>query len=132
MPILPASRSAGHLVWRWVAALVVAGGMGFGMTGLRAVAFQAGALQPGLEGVDVQVVGVVAAMPQRSEAGLRLRLQVESARFGGQPVALPDQIFLSWYGGLLRSEDPASVPFAQLQQGLGTCAQVSAGPLPCA
>jgi competence protein ComEC len=77
----------------------------------------------------VQVVGVVAAMPQRSDAGLRFRLDVESAlRFAPKATdddaqrtnlaaVLPASIYLSWYNQLLRTEDPAAVPFAQLQQG---------------
>jgi competence protein ComEC len=112
-------RSTAHAGWRMVAALVLAGSLGFGITGLRALAYQADALQPNLEGPDVQVVGVVAAMPQRSEAGLRFRLEVESAQSAGRPVTLPPNIYLSWYSGLLRAEDPATVPFAELQQGLG-------------
>jgi competence protein ComEC len=95
--------------------------LGWGSTGLRAVVFQDQALAPALEGVDVQVVGIVTAMPQRSEAGLRFRLQVESAQrvdtAAPQPVTLPPQIYLSWYSALQRSEDPAAVPFATLQQG---------------
>jgi competence protein ComEC len=113
------NRSTAHAGWRMLATAILAGSLGFGITGLRAVAFQSNALQPSLEGPDVQVVGVVAAMPQRSEAGLRFRLEVESAQSAGRPVTLPPGIYLSWYSGLLRAEDPASVPFAELQQGLG-------------
>ncbi len=95
--------------------------LGWGSTGLRAVVFQGQALPPALEAVDVQVVGVVAAMPQRSDAGLRFKLQVESAQRTGtaaaQPITLPPHIYLSWYSALQRSEDPAAVPFATLQQG---------------
>jgi competence protein ComEC len=71
----------------------------FGLTGLRASRFAAQGLDPALEGRDVTVVGVVAAMPQRSETGLRFRLKVESATVGGSPVALVPQLFLGWYGG---------------------------------
>jgi competence protein ComEC len=113
------SRSTAHAVWRMLAAAVLAGCLGLGITGLRAVAFQADALQPSLEGPDVQVVGIVTAMPQRSEAGLRFRLEVESAQAGGRPVTLPPHIYLSWYSTLQRAEDPGVVPFAELQQGLG-------------
>ena len=177
-------RSGGHPAWRLVAAAAVAGSLGFGITGLRSAAFLADALQPSLEGPDIQVVGVVTAMPQRSEAGLRFRFDVESAtqRAGQrtqrapsadaaaavsspsmadptspdrpqaahtppsalepatlppvtlppvtlppvtlppvtlQPVLLPPQIYLSWYSTLQRAEDPAAVPFAELQLGLG-------------
>ncbi len=109
--------------WRMLVALAVVAALGFGVTGLRAVAFQADALQAALEGPDVQVVGVVAAMPQRSEAGLRFRLEVESATLAGpgtlRPIVLPPSIYLGWYSGLQRAEDPATVPFAELQQGMG-------------
>ncbi len=101
--------------------------LGWGSTGLRAVVFQSQALPPALEGVDMQVVGVVTAMPQRSDAGLRFKLQVESAQrvdtaatqmaVPMHSVTLPPQIYLSWYSALQRSEDPAAVPFATLQPG---------------
>ncbi len=113
------SLSTAHAGWRRLAAALLAASLGFGITGLRAVAFQANAVQPSLEGPDVQVVGVVTAMPQRSEAGLRFRLEVESAQAAGRPVTLPPHIYLSWYSTLQRAEDPGVVPFAELQQGLG-------------
>lgn len=39
----------------------------------------------------------VAAMPQRSESGLRFRLDVESAQQQGQAVRLPPRLYLAWY-----------------------------------
>ncbi len=74
--------------------------LAFGLCGLRATAFEADALDPALQGRDIAVTGVVAAMPQRSEAGQRFRLAVEAARLEGSPVRLPPQIYLGWYGGL--------------------------------
>jgi competence protein ComEC len=117
---LPSAR----VLASWLlAALVAAAALGFGFVGLRAVAFQADVLHSALEGPDVQVVGTIAAMPQRSEAGLRFRFDVESASLndGGmpRPVTLPPSIYLGWYSGLQRAEDPAAVPFAELQQGMG-------------
>ncbi len=129
-----------HATARTVLCMLGAALLGFALTGLRAVAFQADALAPELEGADIQVVGVVAAMPQRSEAGLRFRLDVESAQLlrrglaadsadsepmqgpTAQPtrsisVRLPPRLSLAWYSGLQRAEDPAAVPFAELQQG---------------
>jgi competence protein ComEC len=118
-------RAANALaVLRIPMALLTFAALGFAVTGLRAVAFQVDAIDPALEGVDVQVVGVVAAMPQRSEAGLRFRLDVESASSMGGSVALPPSIYLSWYSQLQRSEDPAAVPFAELSQ---TSAELKAG-----
>lgn len=72
------------------------------LTGLRAGHFAAGALNPALEGRDILVTGVVAAMPQPMDAGLRLRLAVESASLAGAPVQLPALIDLGWYRGLLQ------------------------------
>ncbi len=74
--------------------------LAFGLCGLRATAFEAEALDPALQGRDIAVTGVVAAMPQRSEAGLRFRLDVESARLDDSAVRLPTRIYLGWYGGL--------------------------------
>lgn len=95
-------------VWVWlVAALLL-----WSVCGLRASAFLADALPPGLEGRDLRVTGVVATMPQSREGGLRLRLAVESAQVGGTPVRLPPLIDLSWYaagpGDLL--QDDAHAP----------------------
>ncbi|MDW5444457.1 DNA internalization-related competence protein ComEC/Rec2 [Polaromonas sp. SM01] len=81
------------------ATLLLALVFGFGLTGLRAAIFQAGALDPALEGKDITVTGRVLAMPQRSEDGLRFRFAVASARLDGQPVVLPAQIYLGWYAG---------------------------------
>ncbi len=81
--------------------------MAFAATGLRAVGFQAQALDPALEGRDVRITGVVAAMPQRNEDGLRFRFDVESATAGGAEIKLPPRIYLSWYNG----------PIAQMAQG---------------
>ena len=73
--------------------------LAFGLTGLRASRFAAQGLDPALEGRDVSVTGIVAAMPQRSETGLRFRFEVESATVGGSTVRLVPQLYLGWYGG---------------------------------
>ena len=74
----------------------------FAVCGLRAAAYMDGGLAPALEGRDIRVTGVIAAMPQVNEAGTRIRLAVEAARLDGEPVALPPRIDVSWYGGPLR------------------------------
>ncbi|WP_296920373.1 DNA internalization-related competence protein ComEC/Rec2 [Polaromonas sp.] len=81
------------------AALLLALVFGFGLTGLRAVIFQAGALSPALEGRDIEVTGRVLAMPQRGDYGLRFRFAIESARLDGAPVDLPPRVYLGWYTG---------------------------------
>jgi competence protein ComEC len=92
-------------------ALVCGTMAGAGLAGWRAVAYAQGALRPGLEGRDLQVTGVVAEMPQSNEAGVRFRLDVESARWAdrteGTPPLVPDRIALGWY-----AEDLADAPHA--------------------
>ncbi len=96
------------LCWRekawWVKGLVATlatGVLAFSATGLRSHYYLQDALPAALEGQDLLVTGVVAGMAQRSEAGLRFRLDVESALLAGKPVQLPARLYLSWYAGPL-------------------------------
>ena len=82
---------------RAVLALLAAALLAFSLVGLRASRFAEQALDPALEGRDVTVTGVVAAMPQRYDIGLRFRFEVESAEVAGAPVRLPPQLYLGWY-----------------------------------
>ena len=66
---------------------------GAGLAGWRAAAFADGALPSALEGRDVQVVGVVAQMPQRSEGAVRFAFEVESSDLS----QVPRRISLGWY-----------------------------------
>ena len=50
------------------------------------------------------MVGTVAALPHRSEAGLRFRFEPESAHDGSRQVDLPPHILLGWYAGAEASE----------------------------
>jgi len=98
----------------WPVLLALAGALlaGGGSCGWRAQAFAAQALAPALEGRDLVVTGVVAAMPQRNDTGLRLRLAVESARLGADEVRLPPRLQLGWWGGVGSGEltrQPADV-----------------------
>ncbi|WCT25376.1 DNA internalization-related competence protein ComEC/Rec2 [Acidovorax temperans] len=106
--------------WRsggWMATLVWAAFAAFALCGLRASGFARQGLPPAMEGQDVRITAVVAAMPQRTEAGVRLRLQVESAEWAAaapdasrarapeRPCTapqVPPLIDVSWYGGVLR------------------------------
>ncbi len=105
----PASSSAWQL-GRWIGTLLAALALGFGLTGLRAVAFALDALPPALEGRDIQVVGVVRALPQRSEDALRFQLQVKQAWLDGQPVQVPPRIQLGWYSGFFMGPRPVPAP----------------------
>ena len=84
---------------RQLLALLIGAVLAFSLCGLRSAAFQAQALEPGLQGRDIAITGLIAAMPQRGEEGVRLRFEVESAHAGGSEVALPPQISLGWYAG---------------------------------
>ncbi len=87
--------------------------VGFSLTGLRASAFEAQALAPALEGRDIQVTGVVQAMPQQGEDAVRFRLKVESARLDGVPVVLPPHVYLGWYSGFFMAPRPVAAPVAE-------------------
>ena len=78
---------------------MLAGGVSFGATGLRAHAFLATALNPALEGQDILVTGQIKAMPQVSEDGVRFYFEVASADLDGKPVAVPPRLLLGWYAG---------------------------------
>ncbi|HWI83787.1 DNA internalization-related competence protein ComEC/Rec2 [Ramlibacter sp.] len=100
---------AAALAWRRAraaAALVLAGTamVAFSACGLRASHFLARGLDPALEGRELVVTGIVAAMPQRQDAGVRFRLEVESALADGEPVPLVPQLSLGWYGGVLPTD----------------------------
>jgi len=75
---------------------LVLGVLAFSLTGLRAAVFMQQALLPALEGRDIMVRGVVAAMPQRGELGTRFVLDVTSSPTEG----VPPRVLLTWYGGL--------------------------------
>ena len=113
-------NGAGRPWWRVggaIATLLWAAVAAFALCGLRASAFAGQGLPAAMEGQDVRITAVVAAMPQRTEAGVRLRLQVESADWAlATPDAsraraherpdtapqVPPLIDVSWYGGVLR------------------------------
>ena len=87
------TRVLSHSIVRHLIAVVVMTCVGFAATGLRATVFLQDQLNSALEGRDVRVTGVVVNLPQRNEAALRFRLQVESAQTTvpapAQPVRLP-------------------------------------------
>jgi competence protein ComEC len=66
--------------------------VGFAWAGLLAQQRLADELAPEVEGQDVEVVGIVSAMPQRFENGWRFVFQVESSA-----LPVPKQLSLAWY-----------------------------------
>ena len=89
---IPGVRGARWKPWLPAFAGMTALLLAFAATGLRASAFQSHALAPALEGRDIEVTGIVAAMPQRNELGLRFRFEVEAS---AEP--LPHLLQLGWY-----------------------------------
>ena len=92
----PATLAWG-LLWAWTA---------FAVTGLHAQS-RALAMSASLEGQDLEVVGVVQAMPQRQDLGWRFRFRIEEAwRVDAAGLLqsvdlkreLPAQVYLGWYG----------------------------------
>lgn len=88
---------------------------GFGAVGWRAAVFQGDALAPAIEGRDIVVTGVVAAMPQVNEAGTRFRFTVEQATQAGTEVRLPPVIYLGWYSSAAGVSAGDESPQAQRQ-----------------
>ncbi|MDQ6882572.1 MAG: competence protein ComEC family protein, partial [Pseudomonadota bacterium] len=84
--------------YRALPVLLAAAALAFCAVGLRAVQFAGQALEPALEGKEIVLTGIVAAMPQRNDDGLRFRLELESAFVGADAVPLPPQLYLGWYG----------------------------------
>ena len=99
-------RLALSVGWRAVVLCLVWGSASFAVTGLHALS-RSHSIDPALEGQDLDVVGVVQAMPQRQDLGWRFRFQIEQAwqvdktgmaRSVDLPASLPSQVYLGWYG----------------------------------
>lgn len=98
-----------------VITLLISGFLAFGLTGLRAVDYASHTMSPAYEGRDIEVVGVVPAMSQISEAGTRFQLDIESSELLAvadgiqtkQAINLPSKISLSWYGGVFGATESA-------------------------
>ena len=84
-----------HAAVGLVLAATLSAVMAFAQAGARASHYAQSALNPMLEGRTLQVVGIVANLPQRTEDSARFRFEVESAREGdGTLVQLPPQLLL--------------------------------------
>lgn len=101
----------------WVFACGIA--LMFAWTGWWASLQAADRLNPALEGQDLQVVGVVAAMPRIQPEGVRFQLQVEGAQMAGdgqEAVTLPPLIDIGWYAPRSYGDSPlpaAAMPMAE-------------------
>jgi len=83
-------------------AFVLTFALGFLWAALLAHHRMADWLAPGLEGRDLQVVGVVAGLPAVGERSVRFELDVESG-----DARLPKKLLLSWYRSALYEDAPA-------------------------
>ena len=90
---------------RSIGVLLAIAAIAFALCGLRSIHFASSALDPRLEGRDIAVTGVVAAMPQRNETGIRFRLDVDAATLADEPVRVPPRLYLGWYGGAVPGGD---------------------------
>jgi competence protein ComEC len=68
---------------------------GYGFAAWRAEERLADALPLALEGVDIEIVGVISGLPQANESGTRFAFEVERVRTAAANV--PRDIALSWY-----------------------------------
>jgi competence protein ComEC len=98
------------VLWRrrWLC-VPAAAALAWALAGLQACAVPA-AIDPALEGQDLDVVGVVQAMVQRQESGWRFRFAVEQAGRQGREVQVPRQIHLGWYSDSARDGDARTMP----------------------
>ncbi len=90
--------------------------LAFASTGWRAQVFGSQVLVPALEGRDIAVTGVVAAMPQHFAGGLRFRLDVENASLDGQRLVLPKRLELGWYAGVYARGEGTGEALGELQR----------------
>ena len=95
--------------------MVLAAMMSFGVVGWRAAHQEARALNPKWEGQDLQLMGVVTALPHRTPESLRFRFRIEQAWGSTGPfdaslspedqrrlhrdvsAELPTQVLLGWH-----------------------------------
>ncbi|HEX5698561.1 MAG TPA: DNA internalization-related competence protein ComEC/Rec2, partial [Rhodoferax sp.] len=101
---------------RWGLLMAAFAALAFATTGWRAQAFGSRALEPALEGRDIVVTGVVAAMPQHFEGGVRFLFDVESASLDAKPLRLPPRLELGWYAGVYARGDGPGESTAELQR----------------
>lgn len=90
---------------RYPAALLIPLAIAFGFVWAAGFAHLrlAEELPAALEGRDIEVTGVVAALPQALERGVRFEFEVETA-----PAGVPPHVSLAWYRGRDEAEDDAS------------------------
>jgi competence protein ComEC len=102
-----AARSTPPLVRRLTLVLVAAG-IGFHWAALCAALRLADELPLAWEGRDVQVIAVVARLPQPFERGVRFELEVE--RTLTPDAIVPKRVLVSWYGSWRKNAVDVDLP----------------------
>ncbi|MFA7292477.1 MAG: DNA internalization-related competence protein ComEC/Rec2 [Rhodocyclaceae bacterium] len=92
-------------------------GIGFGWAALRAEWRLADALAPEWEGWDVEVIGVIAELPQAFSRGQRFSFDVEQVLT--PEAVVPSRVMVSWYRGE-HDGDPSAAIEALAALGAGT------------
>lgn len=82
--------------------------LGFGWAAWRAEIRLSDQLAGDWEGRDVQIVGVIASLPQEFERGLRFEFVLEQTLTAG--AVLPARLMLSWYQGLSAGDSGLTQP----------------------
>ena len=92
--------------WRWPRGLwslailaLAASALAFVAASGRAALNLADRLDPGIEGQDLIVTGIVDELPRINLDGTRFVFATEGATLRGQPVAVPARLSLGWYRG---------------------------------
>jgi competence protein ComEC len=94
--------AGGLLAWaayakQLVAACVALALLAAALTSLRAEHRLAQRLDPALEGVELELTGVIASLPQRQADAERFVFEVESARHQDRAVTVPQRLSLAWF-----------------------------------
>src|SRR5262245_6216408 len=99
--LIPAAALGFRYRYSW---LVVSFGVGFFWAAWCAQQRMSDWLVRGLEGRDVEIVGVVSSLPAPGERGVRFEFEVEWASGGER---LPRKLLLWWYRSALAESEPA-------------------------
>lgn len=108
LPLLWRFQNAAAFVTRGILIKALCLGFGFFWAAMFAHLRLADALPAQWEGRDIQVVGVIASLPQPYERSVRFEFEVERVLTEGATVPL--RISLSWWGTAARGTMPSMLP----------------------
>ncbi|MGQ0749272.1 MAG: DNA internalization-related competence protein ComEC/Rec2 [Betaproteobacteria bacterium] len=101
-------RDRTFLLIRRVLLAVLCAALGYYWAAAIAHMRMADALPPDWEGRDVQIVGVVASLPQNDGRSVRFHFDVERVLTTGARV--PARVSIGWWGGVLRETEGGTLP----------------------